>query len=565
MQKSNQRDTLRDKRSVPMAPAAIGILACLLAFVFTLESIHFPLSMRTDYSDSGIYQYIGHLLAIGKTPYVDAFDHKGIIFYAINMIGVLISPKFGMWILEFIFMLADALLVYKLARRFADRTVSVIACVIIISGLGSSFWIGNTPDFFAVTFCLAAFYFLSDELNNKRLSFINVFLSGISTAIAFWMKPDMLVGTGALCLAILVLNIFKRNFSYCGKSVAAFLAGFAAVTIPVIIWFISRNALSEMIQDYFLFNFSYSAYHMTWSERLDAYVFFLTHPTVFLCILAILAYLISFIAVKDRTPEIKTMDISMVCSIFIFIVSSVMCILPGNRYEQYGYLLYPSVLLIMIFTVNVYLSSETVKKKFLYTGLAAAGAVVFLLNLQKEITCIQSYWKENAEETAIEEYIVDNVDNDETIAAVTPRLTGLYLKTGRESATPNIYIQAQHFADFEDDPAAFDEFWNLYIDQLSGSMPQLIIFDKSYEGSNAALEKLSGFLEESYIHAGESKHLDVYYRNDGSTGVPEFEYIGSSNSTELGTTRITDELKEKYENGELSEEEIADMLLSDLS
>ena len=71
-----------------------------LSVILTMESVHFPLSERMDYSDNAIYHYIGYLITIGKMPYIDAFDHKGPLLYVLNALGHVINHQWGIWVIE---------------------------------------------------------------------------------------------------------------------------------------------------------------------------------------------------------------------------------------------------------------------------------------------------------------------------------------------------------------------------------------------------------------------------------------------------------------------------------
>lgn len=113
----------------------IQLCGLILTSVFvSLQNVCSPVSTRINYSDSSIYQYIGHLINIGKTPYIDAFDHKGPVLYLINAIANLLGTD-GIWIVNILFIVAYTYAVYIIANRFVTSWWAFAISLLAVTAL----------------------------------------------------------------------------------------------------------------------------------------------------------------------------------------------------------------------------------------------------------------------------------------------------------------------------------------------------------------------------------------------------------------------------------------------
>ncbi len=118
------------------------ILICpLIAVIFGFELATAPFANGYPGTDSAAFLYIGRRMHEGAIPYVDLFDHKGIILYLIEYFGLSISGGkfFGVWILEIAGLFATALLVMKIAALFSEKKeagyLSVVGTLFIFYGI----------------------------------------------------------------------------------------------------------------------------------------------------------------------------------------------------------------------------------------------------------------------------------------------------------------------------------------------------------------------------------------------------------------------------------------------
>ena len=105
-------------KNITIKKIAVFIMLIGITFIVVMQS---PLDIVTNDgitgTDSSVFRYIGWMMTEGYVPYRDFFDHKGILLYVINYIGMLISFEHGVWFLEGVTIFASAFFCYKIAEK----------------------------------------------------------------------------------------------------------------------------------------------------------------------------------------------------------------------------------------------------------------------------------------------------------------------------------------------------------------------------------------------------------------------------------------------------------------
>lgn len=241
----------------------ISLLLVLLGFIFTVLVL-IPIAPWQGSelgTDPGVFLYIGRKILSGSIPYRDLWDHKPPLIYYINAFGLLLSgqSRWGVWFIEVASLFAAIVLSFK---SFAKSLGSVPA----FFGTGS--WLislplilkeGNYTEEFALPFQFAALYLFQIarfEIEPRKSRWLWLGL-GISTAFAFLARPN-LVGTGtAIVLTLLCLGLSHHNLQETIRKLGIIASGFALITIPVALYFLANNALDDLWDAVFLYNFSY--------------------------------------------------------------------------------------------------------------------------------------------------------------------------------------------------------------------------------------------------------------------------------------------------------------------
>lgn len=85
--------------------------------------------------DSDIFRYMGYALLQGKIPYTDLFDHKGLLLYWINALGLFIHIDYGIFILQVFHLTATLIVWYKILSNYHQTWLKfLILAVSLLSG-----------------------------------------------------------------------------------------------------------------------------------------------------------------------------------------------------------------------------------------------------------------------------------------------------------------------------------------------------------------------------------------------------------------------------------------------
>lgn len=234
-----------------------------------------PLYPFNHWGDANTYFTIGRGMLKGLVPYRDLIDHKGPLIFFLHMFAAMVSTQtfWGVWLLEF---LSGALFLY-----FSSRTVSLFASegwalasiplMALLTYSSTAFSLGDSAEEFCLpllAFSLYSFCRLFKTYQNWRPGLGLVFLNGIAAGLIFWTKFTMIgFHFGWMAVLAFVLWLQDRSFAKAVKASLLFLAGMAAVTLPLLLYFGCTGTLPDLFKVYFydnLFNYVQSPTH--WSE-----------------------------------------------------------------------------------------------------------------------------------------------------------------------------------------------------------------------------------------------------------------------------------------------------------
>ena len=450
----------------------------LLSVFISLQNVCSPISQRLNYSDSSIYQYIGHLICEGKMPYLDAFDHKGPILYLINALSLLGGIR-GIWVIDAVLMISYAYLCFIITKRFISSGWAFVVSAIAVTALVNTYWIGNTPDWYctqATLFCMYIFvkYFQDGILRRREM-----FLIGVAVAFCFWQKFTTIGVIGCLCLGVLFADYFsnRNNAVFRINCIAFCLSGFFTVSIPVLVWLWRGGALIKMFESYFLFSTSYGTSEVLMREKLTALSYFLQDPFVAAALVSIVLFAFSIWLLKSTKFVFSEQSYSknagedttlMTISCISLLLQAIVNAMAGRSYLQYKSILYPCALLeICIFLKFILKLSDY--RKMAMQALCFVAVCMLLFNINKAVDNQAVLTQHDTDVVAaIKEKTTDNF----LIAVASPDHCGLYLWTNTESATTYPYIQADMYGDME--------FWEEYNRQLQESSPTVIAWNNNW-------------------------------------------------------------------------------------
>lgn len=225
-----------------------------------------PVLMPHTYRDSGVFLYIGTRILEGELPYRDIWDHKPPLIFLINAIGLAITPgsRWGVWGLEFLFLLTTFLISSKLLKRHFGQLPALFALGLLCFGLIPLLQGGNLTTEYGlplqfITFSLGERLLTrSTPKEHGKLHFI----LGICLAALFFLKQS----TIGIVLVVLALNfitditdsqwpgwLWNQFFNW-----LLLLAGFSLLSVPILLFFWSQGALTDFIDQAFFYNLFYA-------------------------------------------------------------------------------------------------------------------------------------------------------------------------------------------------------------------------------------------------------------------------------------------------------------------
>ena len=326
--------------------AASILLIINIGFViFSLKSN--PFSHVLNGHDSSMFLYFGNGMQNGLAPYSDMFDHKGIVLFWIQHLGVLIGQgnfSLGIWVLEILFYGIAVVFLVKsvllLTKNFLAASMSV---VLFTGGIISSFAGGNLSEQYAITFISIALYlFLKiciKEKNNK----IDLLLIGIMGGLTFFIRSNMVALWLVFCLYLLIKGLVSKNYLVLSKQVLYIFIGGVSVCLVVLLYGIYVGNLTDMIYQTFTLNLKYSSGTSSGERLLAGKAFFEFASTVGIVSFVVL----SLYYIINNTEKLKgnIYKTSLILIVYV-IVNFITVILSGRFYLHYFTTMFPGIIVL---------------------------------------------------------------------------------------------------------------------------------------------------------------------------------------------------------------------------
>lgn len=340
---------------------SIIITPILLIFAYGIS----PLNVDYYPSDFGVFTYMGRIWSRGYVPYLDAFDHKGVLTYIIPALGELLSGsnKIAMFILDVCFHVSVCLLSYSIYKLLFNELISVGASIlqflIIIPVIGA----GGSTDEYSLLITLIGIKCLlkyvlplmeADEID-KNHPYKYAFVYGVLFMCMVFLRATNAITICCIVFCITLYLIWNRKWKNLIQNMIAFILGCLAIFLPFSIYFLVNGAFYEMLYAVIFYNIDYA---LITNEHFYTGLRFLL-----LCMPIFLLAIATFVQMLAHK---KVMLINYICLM--------MCILNfinlyfSKRYPGYFLLVIPLVTLsLMVFKCTKY---NTVK-------LNIFGAVLF--------------------------------------------------------------------------------------------------------------------------------------------------------------------------------------------
>ena len=203
-----------------------------------------------EFGDSAVFKMMGHVLLNGGIPYVDYFDHKGPYLYLINAIGEFISPNFGLFILQILWLTISLILWFKIARLFVSPAIAFVVLLLSVFCFLDYYEYGNLTEEWSLlpsslTLYLSLSYLIKN--NNSPHEKWRSLVYGLCFGLMFFIRPnDAVIQCGGVMTGIFLYMCFQqKQYSNALFNALVFIFGFALMAAPWIVYFAYHHSLEN--------------------------------------------------------------------------------------------------------------------------------------------------------------------------------------------------------------------------------------------------------------------------------------------------------------------------------
>ena len=287
-----------------------------------------PFSKAYPLSDSAVFITCADMLDKGKTMYVDFFDHKGPLIYLFDYIGLKMGGLTGLWILQIVWIMLSANLMYMLCRIYVKKGAAFVAT---LCGLVMIFHFGceNMVELVALPFICLGLLPLLEAIHKKEFPTLAwALISSLCLGVTLLLRPNIGSLIAFTMLAIALQCILKK-FALLGKYAAICIGVILLIGIATYGVMIHYSAWNAFVEDYWQFNLDYSAM-LPLSTKLSNGI-----RLIFITYLCIVSWLMVGIVIYSSRKQKSTFHEDILLTIILLISAFVACGLSGNIYGHY--------------------------------------------------------------------------------------------------------------------------------------------------------------------------------------------------------------------------------------
>lgn len=262
--------------------------------------------------DSSIFYVMGRSAANGTVLYKEIADHKGFYLFLFNAVGAWLAPNSmnGILAVEIIFAWIKLIFLYKIASIYIQDSRRCVLAAMMFMAVATNFlsWnTGNLGEAFALAFQLISLYYMAVYVQNNHVAGgilehnqWHMMVHGLCAGIVLFIQANlaaMWIPFGIVLAIVLISNKHVKNFF---MNLLFLLLGAGLVTLPVMIYGLVNDCISDMYYVMFEINFLYSADGRI-GKTLPGYLKdFILSPSGFIVLLAIVGVAIACYYYKKK-------------------------------------------------------------------------------------------------------------------------------------------------------------------------------------------------------------------------------------------------------------------------
>ena len=323
----------RMKKTWAGTPGRIVLAGLISVCVLLICSKNSPLYPMNDWVDVNCFFTIGRGMRHGLTPYLDLYDQKGPLLYAVYALAAWISETgyLGVFLVETVCFAAFLFFSGRIAEVLSESpaayglTVAALGIGIPLSPAFSHG--GSAEELFLPVFSLSLYLALKAMHSRQSLTSGQAVLLGACAAAALWTKYTFCGLYAGLAVAVIIWDFADFRGKNLIRLVSRVLLGAGLLTAAVLIRYAAAGAIPAMWQAYFVDNLT------RYSENIHGGHYTMPLPNLqnnlSWSIPAVLGLIWLLISVKHRWREAMGCIFSAVI-LFVFTYAS------GRRYPYYA-------------------------------------------------------------------------------------------------------------------------------------------------------------------------------------------------------------------------------------
>ena len=475
---------------------ALLFLDLFIAMSSTLN----PFSNTMPTTDSAVFVYLGQRLREGAIPYLEIFDHKGPMLYAIEWLGLTVGNGnlIGIWVLEVIFMFASLYFMYRTARLFTDSEVVSVSAVVLGSELFiNAFGRGNLSEEYALPFIAYSLYVFLKFIRTSVFTYPEVGITGACFGSILLIRANMISVWVSWMPIILILLMTdpsrKMTQKICTilKLIASFAAGIILVMIPFICWYSAHHALKAMIDTYLGYNSQYMGGNPESLSSIGSVIRTFSHMEI----LTTFIFSIYLVAVAEWSYYNLKNRRMLVCwgNVLYLVVTTYLISISGRNYSHYLTVLIPCLVLTLTFLLDAWRgnfvdrgeeSSRGARRRYWIFVLAVMVLIIYQGYIKTQLLQIMDLRNAKEQDEAVAAEIRQYADPGDNIYVFGNNVR-FYVETKTHTDTRFVF------------PPDYINIDNEVMTYISKDLPKVIVRLNYYEdGSKVGFGDLETFVDD---------------------------------------------------------------------
>ena len=208
--------------------------------------------------DSAFFITMGRALISGRAMYLDYFDIKGPLLFLWEALGQCLAPgRYGAFVLECISIVVSLDIMNNIAKLFdlgKKARLILTACFYFVLFL--FLFGGNTIEELTLPLQLLCIYHCLVFIRDKEVIGWKSWLAmGLVSGVFLFSKASLLVIPLACILTILIHLLGQKQYGLCLRGMLFCLLGLLGVSLPVILYYLVRGGLGNMV--YWVFSLAF--------------------------------------------------------------------------------------------------------------------------------------------------------------------------------------------------------------------------------------------------------------------------------------------------------------------